>query len=168
MRENSHGAHTTLQGLVPSIIKPQKAQIPKKNCLFPLWQHWWQNPGHSMKPELPEFSSLFLLRQGLAKLPRFAFLKIDLFRMQLCVGMDMHVPWPVCWSQRTTCRSKFSPSTTWVPEIKLRSSGLVVYPCPLSDFMGPALELLMFLPQPPEEERSKATATTPGLNNIFK
>lgn len=39
----------------------------------------------------------------------------------LCLwGVWAHLPWQGCEGQRTICRNRVSPSTTWVPGIKFR------------------------------------------------
>ena len=43
----------------------------------------------------------------------------------VCMYVCVHVPWSVNWCQRTTCRSRFSPSRVGVAGIEPRLSGLV-------------------------------------------
>lgn len=41
----------------------------------------------------------------------------------LFVCVCKHMPWHMYSPQRTTCGSRFSPSTKWIPRIELRLSG---------------------------------------------
>jgi hypothetical protein len=50
---------------------------------------------------------------------------LDLFIVSMCLCVHLCVPQCICGGQRLTYGSWFSPHTMWLPEIKLRSSGLV-------------------------------------------
>lgn len=49
---------------------------------------------------------------------------------------NKHIPWCMCGAQRTTCGSEFSLSTTQVPGIELRQSGMGAGSCTHSHLTG--------------------------------
>jgi hypothetical protein len=75
---------------------------------------------------LPNMSPSYPAGEPLEHPPSLESLSVFSYLLIYCAGkVEGCMPPHTCGSQSTTCRSQFSPSTTWVVEIELRSSDLV-------------------------------------------
>lgn len=55
----------------------------------------------------------------------------------VCTHVDTYTPQHVCGCQRTTCRNRFSPLTTWAPRVNLKLSNLADFPV----FLDPCVHM---------------------------